>query len=177
MYFIFISSSMKSFSCSTNNYNVYPIHTDVARNFDWGAQNGKFCDVIMVTFFGDIMTMTSLKWRHKWFFEVRFRHNPLEKNKIWPHHKTLSHQNWRYRGTGNGESPALGDFWRFVTKIMYFRHISAKKPKTWNNISIGGRPGPLTLPGYALAHSNLIPGCMHVYAARYSAAPTKHPEN
>jgi len=28
----------------------------------------KFCDVNLVTFFGDIMTMTPLKWRHNWFF-------------------------------------------------------------------------------------------------------------
>jgi len=24
----------------------------------------KFCEVILMTFFGDIMVMTSLKWRH-----------------------------------------------------------------------------------------------------------------
>jgi len=28
----------------------------------------KFCDVILVTFFGGVMMMTSRKWRHKWFF-------------------------------------------------------------------------------------------------------------
>jgi len=41
--------------------------TGVARNFDWGGNNiEKFCDVILVTFFGD-------------FFGVRFRYNQLEK--------------------------------------------------------------------------------------------------
>jgi len=30
-------------------------------------------------FFGDVMAITSLKWRHNWFFEVWFRHNLLEK--------------------------------------------------------------------------------------------------
>jgi len=33
-----------------------------------------------VTFFGDIMAMTSLKWRL--FFEIRFRHNQFEKTKF-----------------------------------------------------------------------------------------------
>jgi len=28
----------------------------------------KNCDSILVTFFGDVMMMTSLKWRHDWFF-------------------------------------------------------------------------------------------------------------
>jgi len=36
------------------------------------------CDV-MVTFFGDVTVMTSLKWRHNYIFEVRFRHNQLQK--------------------------------------------------------------------------------------------------
>jgi len=35
-----------------------------------------------VTFFGDILTMTSLKWRYNWFFEVRFCHNHLEKQNL-----------------------------------------------------------------------------------------------
>jgi len=36
--------------------------TGVARNFDWeGPKMEKFCDVILVTFFGDVMIMTSLK--------------------------------------------------------------------------------------------------------------------
>jgi len=35
--------------------------TGKARNFDWGgAQNRKFCDVSLVTFFGDVITMMSL---------------------------------------------------------------------------------------------------------------------
>jgi len=34
-----------------------------------------FCDVSLVKFFGNVITMTSLKWRHNWFFKVRFRHN------------------------------------------------------------------------------------------------------
>jgi len=29
--------------------------------------------------FGDVMAITSLKWRRNWFFEVCFRHNQLEK--------------------------------------------------------------------------------------------------
>jgi len=40
----------------------YPILIGIARNFDWeGPKIEEFCDVILVTFFGDIMTMTSLK--------------------------------------------------------------------------------------------------------------------
>jgi len=32
-----------------------------------------------VTFFGDVMVMTSLKRRLNYIFEVRFRHNQLQK--------------------------------------------------------------------------------------------------
>jgi len=32
----------------------------------------KFCDIILVTFFDNLITMTSLKWPHNWFFEVQF---------------------------------------------------------------------------------------------------------
>jgi len=27
-----------------------------------------FCDVILVTFFGDVIMITSLKWRYNWIF-------------------------------------------------------------------------------------------------------------
>jgi len=53
--------------------------TGVTRNFHWGAKTEKFCDVILVTFFGDVMKITSLTWRYNWFFVVRFCHNQLEK--------------------------------------------------------------------------------------------------
>jgi len=34
--------------------------TGVARNFDWeGALNGKSCDVSLITFFGNVITMMS----------------------------------------------------------------------------------------------------------------------
>jgi len=29
----------------------------------------KFCDVILVTFFGNVIRMASLKWCHNWFFK------------------------------------------------------------------------------------------------------------
>jgi len=29
-----------------------------------GPKIEKFCDVILATFFGDVMAITSLKWRH-----------------------------------------------------------------------------------------------------------------
>jgi len=41
------------------------ITTGVARNFDWGGPKmEKFCDVMLVTFFGDVMAITSLKKSH-----------------------------------------------------------------------------------------------------------------
>jgi len=43
------------------------------------AQLENFCDVILVTFFGDVMLMTSLIWRHNYIFQVRFRLNQLQK--------------------------------------------------------------------------------------------------
>jgi len=37
--------------------------TGVARNFDWGGPTIEtFCDVILMTFFSDVMAITSLKW-------------------------------------------------------------------------------------------------------------------
>jgi len=53
----------------------------VARNSDWEgeAKTEKFCDAILVTFFGDVMAIRSLKRRHNWFFEVQIRQNQLEK--------------------------------------------------------------------------------------------------
>jgi len=35
--------------------------TGVVRNLDWGPKIEKFYDVILVTFFGDAMAITSLK--------------------------------------------------------------------------------------------------------------------
>jgi len=44
---------------------VILVNTGVARNFDWeGPKLKKNCDVILMTFFGDVMVMASLKWRH-----------------------------------------------------------------------------------------------------------------
>jgi len=40
---------------------------------------GAYIEKILVTFFGDVMVMTSLKLRHNYIFEFRFRHNRLQK--------------------------------------------------------------------------------------------------
>jgi len=37
---------------------------------EWGTET--FYDVILVMFFGDVLIMTSLKWRHNWFFKFDF---------------------------------------------------------------------------------------------------------
>jgi len=58
--------------CKSINFGIIirPWNTGKARNFDWGKEEGerikleKIYDVILVTFFGDVMVMTSLKWRH-----------------------------------------------------------------------------------------------------------------
>jgi len=44
-----------------------------------GLKLKKILDIILVTFFSDVMLMTSLKWCRKYIFEVRFCHNQLEK--------------------------------------------------------------------------------------------------
>jgi len=41
--------------------NRYLQFTAVARNFDWEGLQKKSCDVNLVTFFSDVITMTSLK--------------------------------------------------------------------------------------------------------------------
>jgi len=38
-----------------------PVITGVARNFDFGTQNWKNLDIILVTFFSDVMVITLLK--------------------------------------------------------------------------------------------------------------------
>jgi len=46
---------------------------------------------------------------------------------------TSGQQYRKLRDSGSGEPPVLGDFWKFVTKIIHFRHISAKlNLKFWN---------------------------------------------
>jgi len=47
------------------------------------------------------------------------------KTPIWLNQATSGHQNRRLRNVGGGETPVLGDLWKFVSKIMH-RHISAK---------------------------------------------------
>jgi len=66
--------------------------TGVTRNFDWGwPKLEKKCDVILVTFFSDVMVdvieMTSCL-----FFGARIRHNQLEEPQIWLNHETSGHQ-------------------------------------------------------------------------------------
>jgi len=47
----------------------YLFGTGVARNFDWkGLKMEKSYGVSLVRFFGDEITMTSLKWFHNWIF-------------------------------------------------------------------------------------------------------------
>jgi len=54
--------------------------TGVASNFDWeGLKIEKSCNISLVKFFGDVIAMTSLKWRHNWFFKFNFFHNQFEK--------------------------------------------------------------------------------------------------
>jgi len=69
-----------------------------------------FCDVILVTYFDDGIVMMSLKSRHNWLF----CHNEFEK----PTQIQISN------------IEGYGDFWKFVTKTMHFRHILSKiQPK------------------------------------------------
>jgi len=82
-----------------------------SQKFCLGSPKWKNFVTFLMTFFGDIMAMTSLKWRHNWFFHVRFCHNQLEKTKLGHVTQLLGNQNRRLRGAGGGELPALGDFW------------------------------------------------------------------
>jgi len=86
-----------------------------------GAQIGK----IFVTIFWGRFLVTSLKWRHNYNLKFDFVIISF-KTTLWPNHGTSSHQYWRLRGAGDRKPPALGDFWKFVTKIVHFKHILAK---------------------------------------------------
>jgi len=56
-------------------FNVHSGHWRSQKFWLGGAQIGK----ILWRYFGDVMVVTSLKWRHIYIFEVRFRHNQLPK--------------------------------------------------------------------------------------------------
>jgi len=106
--------------------------------------------------FGDVIIIMPLKWWHNWFFKVRFRHNQLKRHNLaksrnfrWPTSK--------FRAAGGAEPPTIVRFWRFVTKVMHFRHILAKVQtknlnpvnyyyflKVRDNSSIGGGGGLLS---------------------------------
>jgi len=57
-----------------------------------------------VTFFGDLIFMMSLKWHHNYIFEVRFRHNELEKTQFGQITK-LQVTNIEGKGAIGAESP------------------------------------------------------------------------
>jgi len=101
----------------------------------------------LVTSFGWRNGDDVTKWRHNSFFGVRFRHNQLKKTTVWSNHVTLGQQYWRLRGAGSGNPPVLGDSWKFVTKIMHFRHVSAKiQPKNLKqDFDLGERRAPWLL--------------------------------
>jgi len=47
------------YSLILTTFTMLLLSTDVARNFDWrGPKIEKFCDVILMTFFGDVMAIT-----------------------------------------------------------------------------------------------------------------------
>jgi len=110
--------------------------TGVATNFDLGGgkrdQNGKF----LWHYFGYVMTITPLKWRHTHFFKLDFfiislkiQNLAKSRNFRLPVLKVMGH--W------GREPQVLGDFWKFVTETMHFRYNSAQihPKKIWNNIS------------------------------------------
>jgi len=77
--FVFTNFQNVNLSLCLNITSVLLDYTGVARNFDWeGPKLKKNYDVILVTFFADVMVMTSLL-----FFKVRFRHNQFEKTQFY----------------------------------------------------------------------------------------------
>jgi len=69
------------------------------------------CDVNLVTFFGDVITITSLKWHQNWFFKARFRQKQFEKPQFGQIMQLQVTKSMIKRGVGGGEHTALGDFW------------------------------------------------------------------
>jgi len=61
-------------------YATLTAYTGVAKILIEGAQNRKILWRFLMTIFGNIMAMMSLKWHHNWFFEDWFRHNQLDWN-------------------------------------------------------------------------------------------------
>jgi len=84
-----------------------------------------FCDVILVTFLRDVMVMTSRKRRHNYIlmfdlFIISFKNHHLAKSQNFKSPILKIKRRW------DRNAPALCDFRKFVTKIVHFRHISAK---------------------------------------------------
>jgi len=85
-----------------------------------------YCDVILVTFFGGVIVMTSLKWRHNWYFRFDFVIISLKKQNLAISRNfrlPISKVKWRW---GRKALERLAIFEFFFTKIMHFRRISAK---------------------------------------------------
>jgi len=94
--------------------------TGVARNFDWE---------ILWRYFGDVIMMMSQKLRHNLFFKFYFLIISL-KNLNLDKSRNFRSQYRKLKRVANGEHPAVDDFWRFITKIMQFKHII--QPKNLN---------------------------------------------
>jgi len=81
-----------------------------------GAQIGKkFCDVILVLFFGDVMVMTSLKWRHHYilkfnFVIISFKNHHLAKSRNFRSPILEVMRRW------GRKDPSAWRFWKFITK-------------------------------------------------------------
>jgi len=74
--------------------------------------------------------MTQWWWRH-WndvitiFLKFDFVIISLKNHNL-AKYGTLCHQYWTLRGAGSGELLALGNFRKYTTKIVHFRHVLAK---------------------------------------------------
>jgi len=62
-----------------------------------------------VTFFDDETTMTSLKWRHNWFFKVCFCHNLVKSHNFRP-------PTAKIKGRWGQRAPGLGYFENWFPK-------------------------------------------------------------
>jgi len=85
----------------------------------------KFCGAILVPFFGNVITITSLKWRHTWLFKIWICNNQLEKTQF-GQITQLQVPKSKIKWPWGRRSPSAGKFLKIYYKVMHFRHISAK---------------------------------------------------
>jgi len=145
------------------HYYIAAAIAGVARNLIGGEGGGGKIEKNLWRYFGDVFRWGNGDHVTKMTSWLIFWSSILSqsswKTTILPNYVTLAHQNWRLMGSAGKELPALGDFWKFVTKIMHFRCISAENLKHHFDWGAGPLGPPWLRPWLPLTCTKNKPNC------------------